>query len=271
MDAIIKTWNKIYEGHQLLAITGALTGVLFFFSTAIMAVDDRMLMGVNVWIKPMKFALSGMIYNWTIALLLPLYTISKRQRHNLGNILAISMSVELLIIFIQASRGELSHYNTSTPLNGILFGIMGLGIAIISLISIYLCIISFKQKLNTEPAIAWSIRFAWLAVVLSFYGGQMMISNMGHNVGVPDGGAGLPVVNWSTEGGDLRAMHFLGLHAIQILPLLTLLVGKIKYFEKNNRLMYFTIFAAVVYFSIIIFTWWQAINGLPFYNAMESP
>ena len=267
---MIRLWNKIYDGHLLLAISGALSGVLFFIGTALMAADDRILMGVNVWLKPVKFALSGVLYNWTIALMLPLYIFSIKKKKVLGNILAVSMSIELLIIFIQAGRGELSHYNTSTVLNGILFGLMGVGITVIALISIYLAFMSFKQKLNTAPAIAWSIRFAWLAVVLSFLGGQTMIANMAHTVGVADGGAGLPIVNWSTEGGDLRVVHFLGIHAIQLLPLLTLLAGTIDFMKKNNRLIYFASIAAAIYFFIVLFTWWQAAQGIPFLNFTAS-
>jgi hypothetical protein len=55
-----------------------------------------------------------------------------------------------------------------------------------------------------------------------------MIGQGAHAVGVPDGGPGLPFVNWSTDGGDLRIAHGMGLHGIQILPLFAYLLGRVK-------------------------------------------
>jgi hypothetical protein len=74
-------------------------------------------------------------------------------------------------------------------------------------------------------------------------------------VGAPDGGPGLPFVGWSRSHGDLRIPHFLGLHAIQLLPLFCWLFAR-----RNTEL----VFAACAgYFAIMTILLWQALRGQP--------
>ena len=89
-----------------------------------------------------------------------------------------------------------------------------------------------------------------------------MIAHGSHSVGVKDGGPGLPVVNWSTNGGDLRAAHFLGLHALQVLPIIAFLVSKHKSWAINRKTSY--VFAlSGAYAVLIALLYFQAIHGVP--------
>jgi hypothetical protein len=56
--------------------------------------------------------------------------------------------------------------------------------------------------------------------------GERMTIVGAHTVGAPDGGPGLVGTGWSTEHGDLRIPHFVGLHAIQALGILAFVLGR---------------------------------------------
>ncbi len=81
-----------------------------------------------------------------------------------------------------------------------------------------------------------------------------MISQMKHTVGAPDGGPGLPIINWSTQYGDLRIAHFLGLHALQLLPVFGYYIAKSK-----KQIIRFSI----IYFVIVMAVFIQAMLGRP--------
>ncbi|MEE9373085.1 MAG: hypothetical protein V3V00_08540 [Saprospiraceae bacterium] len=254
--------GTIHQRDSLLFRSGLFTlivGVLLLFP---MAIDDRLIMGINPWIKPIKFCLSITIFVWTVAWLLEYFPKTLLWRKIISKTVFVTMLIEILIIIIQAGRGTTSHYNFTTQLNGALFGIMGIMIALVTLAIMGLFFLFIFKKVNLDRVYLNAIRIGIAIFLLASYVGSIMISNEAHTVGVKDGGPGLPFVNWSTIGGDLRIAHFLGLHAIQIFPLFAYWMIKKTGIKMKERMVALLIFT-ILFLSVLAFIFFQAQEGKP--------
>lgn len=233
---------------------------ILVFAAMGMLVDDRTLLGENVWHKPLKFAISIPIYCVTIALLLKVYPYSFKQKRWISRIIGWALILEVPLVMIQAYRGVRSHFNFETAFDGAIFGWMGILILINTLVLFYMMFSAFFKKLDTSIVMQRAIQFGWLAMIISIIAGQLMINNNAHSVGIVDGGTGMPITHWNTEGGDLRAVHFLGMHGIQLLPLLALLFTKR---QATNSTLWIWV-AGIAYLSFIAYIFVRTQAGLPF-------
>lgn len=184
-----------------------------------LGLDERVLRGVNVWVKPMKFMLSVALLALTTAWFAAHLSPRARQGRSFNALvwtLVATGGFEVGYITLQAALGQPSHYNVSDALHGALYTLMG-GAAI--------------ALTATQPWLAWLI---WRhgrpgiapAYRLSVLLGLGLTFVLGASVGILLGGGqppvseGLPVLGWSRTGGDLRVAHFIGIHAGQALPLI---------------------------------------------------
>jgi hypothetical protein len=88
-----------------------------------------------------------------------------------------------------------------------------------------------------------------------------------HTVGAVDGGPGIPVTGWSREHGDLRVPHFVGIHAVQAVPLLAWLIGAGGSAAWKRRA---PVIAAAGYYALFAVLLLQALNGHPLVPLMVS-
>jgi hypothetical protein len=240
-----------------------------------MWLDPRTIAGAPAWLKPAKFAISTAIYMLTLAWVFSYLPGWARVRHIVGWTTAIILVVEVAIIALQAWRGETSHFNVGTPLNMALFSIMGLGILVQTLASVAVGVALWRQTF-TDRALGWALRLGvTITIVGASTGGlmtrpteaqlnlaratrQMPVAGA-HTVGAPDGGPGLPGTGWSVEHGDLRVPHFLGLHGLQALPLITLTFVRRRW-AAATRVRLVAV-AGASYASLFGILLWQALRG----------
>ena len=246
---------ELKKRNVTLYYFGWLMFIGFFVCFIVGYFDKTIILGIGAWIKPMKFYLSIGIMAWTMSWL-AYYLTNQRKVIVYSWAVVVTMVIEMIIISFQSARGQQSHFNVSTPFNGILFTIMGVSITIFTLWTAYICLLFFLQKeFNISKTYLLSIKLGLILFILFALEGWVMVGNLSHTIGAASGSPGLPFVNWSKEYGDLRVSHFFGMHALQIFPL----VG--YYFARKNIQV---ILFAIIYFLFVTILLTEAIYGLPF-------
>jgi hypothetical protein len=273
--------SRVWKSDSTLTGSALLmVGALAAFVVGLLT-DPRVITGAPVWLKPAKFAVSTAIYMFTLAWVFTYLSEWPRLRKLVGRGTAAIFIVEVAIIALQAWRGTTSHFNYSTPLNGALFVIMGSAIVLQTLLSVAVAVALWRQPFK-DQALGWALRLGMVITIAGAFTGGLMTRPTdaqleqivatrratiigAHTVGAPDGGAGLPGTGWSVEHGDLRVPHFIGLHALQVLPVIALLLWRRRIEDRRRaRLIVAAGSSYAVLFLILI---WQALRG----QALVSP
>jgi hypothetical protein len=255
---MIQPLRTLSESNPVLSATGWVHVLLLAALIIIAPFDSRTILGISPWIKPMKFSVSIVIYVWTLAWFLR-YLANVRAVRRISWGVAISMFAEIFCIVLQAARGTTSHYNVATPLDAAIFGLMGLMVAVNTVLVAWMLLLFFRERPAIPPAYRWGIRLGLALFLFASAEGGIMIGHRAHTVGAADGGPGLPFVNWSTQHGDLRIAHFVGMHALQVLPLAGWFLSR----YQRRRSVSYTVAFAFLYFSFALLLGIIAWQGHP--------
>lgn len=276
MNSIITKIRKaaiaLWKTSPWLTATGWLMIADFMVCLIAMCFDTRQITGVNAWLKPAKFGLSSAVTCLTLAWFAGYLKDWPKTRVWASRIFAVSIAIEIVVINLQAARGTTSHFNVSTPFNKAAFMTMGISICTLWLSMAALTVAVMRQSIN-PASWRWALRLGLLLSLVGAAGGGLMLRQTpsqiatpgrplfgSHTVGAPDGGPGLPVANWSTQHGDLRNAHFLGLHAMQVIPLMGLWLLYRKDLSELQRTR-FVWLACVAYAGVFALLTWQAERG----------
>lgn len=269
----IRAWSPIMFTMALVCL--AVTVI----SLVGLAVDHRDIVGAPAWLKPAKFGISSAVYLISLAAMVRDIPSSPKVRRAVAAC-AVLLTLEVALIAMQAARGTTSHFNIDTLFDAIVFQSMGLGIGIVWVISAMILYLHWRTPavdrsmalalqlglaLNILGAgVGWRMTTPDRAQITAIQRGERPRIVGAHSVGGPDGGPGLPITRWNTQYGDLRAPHFLGMHALQLLPLLLLGLRRVRsrtgdQFERTSVIAGAAVSAAVFAFALA-----QALAGHPF-------
>ena len=266
----MRTW------HRPLLVSAVIMAALAVVVTLLLFIDPREVTGMPLWAKPLKFAVSIAIYCVTLAWLISQLTVAKRIGWVAGTLAAVGVVLEMVIIFGYAVTGDTSHFNVSTPVHTVLWGVMAFGITAVWVMTLIVGIALFRSKLGDRArsvAIRSGVIIGLVGMGLAFLmtspTAQQLDDFQGiagaHTVGLADGGAGLPILGWSTESGDLRIPHFVGMHALQVLPLvvivLELLARRWPTLLDSVRRLRLVWIATAVYAAVVALVTVQALAG----------
>lgn len=271
--------SGLYADSSWLTVTGFLMLADTAFSLLGLALDPTIITGAPTWMKPLKFALSVLLFAPTVGWMIGRLKKTRRLASILGRAIAVALVAEIVLIDMQAARHTSSHFNTATSFDAGVFTAMGIFIGVLYTCTIILFICSCIERF-ADRSQGWAIRLGLLIALAGMGTGVLMSLPTpqqlaeargtgalpragGHTVGGADGGPSMPVTGWSVDHGDLRIAHFVGLHAMQALLLAWWLTRNREGWLERRRVLLISMVATgfTAAFAIVL---WQALRGQPF-------
>lgn len=261
-----------WHNNRPLFLLVAFSSICLAVSVTGLICDHRIINYEHAWVKPFKFSASLAVYGLTLIWFSHYLTrhynfFQWTCRAALGGAV-----VELLAIMLQVVRGTSSHFNTATSFDHIIFATITSAIIPVAFAMIALFAMLMREE-NLPAVLGLSIKWGVFLTLIGFIPGMLMILPQqvqdmivccrqfdGHTVGLSGGGPGLPFLGWSTIAGDLRVAHFAGIHGLQVLPFLGLLLDRLCKSISVGRQRLFVWNAGVTYLGCICILTWQALR-----------
>ncbi len=268
--ATIPSSSSINFSHRNLniltvasAIGAAVVLVLYFM-------DSRELLGVSIWEKPLKFLISSAVYGATFSWFYSLVAKAKKAARRLGDAIAALLAIELVVIIGLAAAGYTSHFNVSSGFLIFTWSVMATAISMVWMATFGLGALIWRTTKTSSlirAGIRWGVATSLFGMGIAFTMTSPTSDQLddyqgiagAHTVGAADGGEGLPFLGWSTVAGDLRISHFFGLHALQVLPVVAVLLALAITNARTQKALLHG--AAVFYALTVVVLYVQALAG----------
>ena len=219
--------RSLFQREARLAWHAAAMAALTLACIILALVDPRLIGGASIWAKPAKFAGSFALWFGTLAWLWPAMAQAARAtrlvRWGVPAMLVAAWG-EMAWITGRAAFALPSHF-AQTPLAAFMYGLMGLGATLLVVLLAAFGALMLWHRVAAVPDLARRAA-GWGLLLAGVLGGAAGWAISIHGTPFIGGQAGgWPPFYWSANGGDLRVAHFIGMHAMQAVPLAAWLAG----------------------------------------------
>ncbi|MBB5959558.1 hypothetical protein FHS29_006179 [Saccharothrix tamanrassetensis] len=277
---VLRPWR---EWHRPLMVNVTFMIGFVLVSAVGVVVDDRTLLDESVWMKPLKFSFAFALYAGTLAWLLTKLHKGRRFAWWVGTAFAVIATIEVAAITTQGARGTFSHFNefSTDPVTRVLFPLLTYGVMLIYVLNLLVVLVVLRQRIGDRAlnaALRAGLGLATLGMTLPMWwltykvdprtvtdaNGSRLLLHQSHGVGDPDG-RGMPITHWSVTGGDYRPGHFLALHGIHVLLLITAVLAvlgtRVAWLHAERVRARLIGVAALGYTGLVVLITWQANRG----------
>ncbi len=224
-------------------VCGALLVLSGLFHVVVFVFDGGSWEGPLSWRKPIVFGLSFGITLVTVAWLMTFMRTKRVTGWIVVGLFAVASLAEVFLVSLQTWRGVASHFNETTQFDSSVFSFMGMLVALLVVLTVYVTVRSFF-RMDAPPSLAWAIRLGLLLMVVSQAVGVQMITEGGNTYGA---------------AGALKVPHAVTLHAVQVLPALAILLLVARSTER--RRLRIVALGAIGYAVLIASTLVQTYDG----------
>jgi hypothetical protein len=247
--------RELLARHRVLTWFGIALLAALVPTAIALGLDDRMLRGANVWLKPLKFMLSIGVLSLTTAWFIGHLPAQQRRSRWVTAIAAMVIGAgafELSYITLQAARGLGSHYNVEGAFHAVMYPLMGLGAVVLTASQPLLAWLLWRHPDARIPPVYRASVLAGLVLTFVLGGGVGALLSGQQPEVVP----GMPFFGWSPSSGDLRPAHFLGIHSEHLLPaaglaLATLLPARGRPWLAALVLLHVVVFGALAAAAVL--------------------
>ena len=242
--------NEQMKRNSILFWYGIFNFLLLVFCVGFSLFDDTQVSGRNAWLLPMKYYFSVGIFILSMGVYL-FYLNNVFQRNVLIIGYLLTTFIQTSIVLLQSVRGVSSFYYPQSPFDKLVFGFQTVShIFFILLIVVTTFLFYFQKKNSKSQHFTWGIRMGMIIFLIGILIGVFMLIQNYYASGISNVFLENVVLS-KQKHGNVKIPFFLGIHGLQIIPLLSYYFFQNKRQVVNFTLLYFIMMVVFLFMAVI--------------------